>query len=168
MASALSGEIAGVVTGPVHKARMQDVGFHFPGQTEFFAQRAQCENFAMCLTGGALTVALVTVHVPLRTVADSLTAAEIVRVGLLLAEFLRQRHGRVPRLAVAGFNPHAGEAGAFGREENPDDPNLRSLCCGANLAISRNVPGPLSPDTVFHRAAGGEIRWSALHTTIRV
>ena len=112
-----AGEIAGVVTGPIHKARMKTIGFDFPGQTEFFAQRARCENFAMCLTGGALTVALVTIHVPLRSVADALTTVEIVRVGLLLAEFLRQRHGRVPRLAVAGLNPHAGEAGAFGREE---------------------------------------------------
>jgi 4-hydroxythreonine-4-phosphate dehydrogenase len=155
VALALSGEIAGVVTGPIHKARMQDVGFDFPGQTEFFAQRARCENFAMCLTGGALTVALVTVHVPLRTVADSLTTAEIVRVGLLLAEFLRQRHGRVPRLAVAGLNPHAGESGAFGREEiEIIEPAVALL--GGELGDRAECSGPHSPDTVFHRAVGGE------------
>src|SRR6201999_248009 len=91
---ALAGEIAAVVTGPIHKARMQAIGFEFPGQTEFYAARAREENFAMCLTGGALTVALVTAHLPLRAVAESLSSSEIIRVGVLLADFLRQRHGR--------------------------------------------------------------------------
>ena len=63
---ALAGEIDAVVTGPIHKARMYEIGFHFPGQTEFFAARCGVENFAMLLTGGGLTVALVTTHIPLR------------------------------------------------------------------------------------------------------
>jgi 4-hydroxythreonine-4-phosphate dehydrogenase len=155
VALALGGEICGVVTGPIHKARMQAIGFDFPGQTEFFAQRARCESFAMCLTGGALTVALVTVHVPLRSVADSLTTAEIVRVGILLAEFLRRRHGRVPKFAVAGLNPHAGESGAFGREEIEIIEPAISLLRG-ELGDLAECSGPHSPDTVFHRAAAGE------------
>src|SRR5436189_4707959 len=64
------GELDAVVTGPVHKARMYEVGFKFPGQTEFFAERCGIENFAMCLTGRKITVALVTAHVPLREAAS--------------------------------------------------------------------------------------------------
>jgi len=152
---AVSGEIAAVVTGPIHKARMQAIGFEFPGQTEFFAQRANEENFAMCLTGGALTVALVTAHVPLRAVAESLSSSEIVRVGLLLADFLRQRLGRPPRLAIAGLNPHAGESGALGREEIEIIEPAVTLLRG-ELGDAATCTGPISPDTVFHRAAGRE------------
>src|SRR5213082_303916 len=111
------GEIDAIVTGPVHKARMYEVGFKFPGQSEFFAERCGVKNFAMCLTGGKITVALVTAHVPLRKVARSLKQSEIVRVGLLLADFLRSRGKSAPCIAVAGLNPHAGESGKLGREE---------------------------------------------------
>ena len=152
---ALAGEIAAVVTGPIHKARMQAIGFEFPGQTEFYATRAQEENFAMCLTGGALTVALVTAHIPLRDVATSLSSSEIIRVGLLLADFLRQRLDRPPRIAVAGLNPHAGESGALGREEIELIEPAVNLLRG-ELGDTAECTGPISPDTVFHRAAGGE------------
>ncbi|MGZ5020279.1 MAG: PdxA family dehydrogenase, partial [Chthoniobacterales bacterium] len=114
---ALDGRIAAVVTGPIHKARMYEIGFQFPGQTEFFAARAGVQNFAMMLTGGSLTVALVTTHIPLRDVPGALRKDEIVRVGLLLEAFVRQRKSRAPRIAVAGLNPHAGESGTIGREE---------------------------------------------------
>src|SRR4029453_16040130 len=107
-------ELDAIVTGPVHKARMYEVGFRFPGQTEFFAERCGVENFAMCLTGGNLTVALVTAHIPLHKVPRALKQSEIVRVGLLLAEFLRSRGKNAPRVAVAGLNPHAGESGKLG------------------------------------------------------
>src|SRR6059058_1175001 len=111
------GELHAIVTAPVHKARMYEAGFKFPGQTEFFAERCGVKNFAMCLTGGKITVALVTAHVPLRKVARSLKQSEIVRVGLLLADFLRSRGKSAPCIAVAGLNPHAGESGKLGREE---------------------------------------------------
>src|SRR5207248_3916228 len=62
------GELNAIVTAPIHKARMYEAGFKFPGQTEFFAERCGAENFAMCLTGGKITVALVTAHIPLREV----------------------------------------------------------------------------------------------------
>lgn len=100
-ARALSGLIAGVVTGPIHKARMYEIGFQFPGQTEFFADRCGVENFAMLLTGGKLTVALVTTHIPLRQVPEVLRKEEIVRVGLLLHGFLRSRSVGKPRIAVS-------------------------------------------------------------------
>jgi 4-hydroxy-L-threonine phosphate dehydrogenase PdxA len=78
---AQTGRIDAVVTGPIHKARMYEIGFEFPGQTEFFADRCGVKNFAMLLTGGEITVALVTAHLPLSQVASSLTTEEIVRVG---------------------------------------------------------------------------------------
>jgi len=150
---ARAGEIAAVVTGPIHKARMHAAGFAFPGQTEFFADRWETQNFAMLLTGGMLTVALVTAHVPLKRVPELLSQAEIVRVGRLLADFLRMRTGAMPRIAAAGLNPHAGEEGMLGIEEGLIiAPAIRQLAgeAGAEWA------GPLSPDTVFHRAASGE------------
>jgi 4-hydroxythreonine-4-phosphate dehydrogenase len=148
------GEIDAVVTGPIHKARMYEVGFNFPGQTEFFAARYGIEDFAMLLTGGSLTVALVTTHIPLRDVCSSLRTTEIVRVGRLLESFLRQRHKRVPRIAVAGLNPHAGESGEIGREEiEIIAPAIEHLTEAFGPCAA--VAGPFSPDTIFHEAAAG-------------
>jgi 4-hydroxythreonine-4-phosphate dehydrogenase len=149
-----AGELAAVVTGPVSKKHLHEAGFHYPGQTEFFAARAGVENFAMLLTGGPLTVALVTAHVPLRDVASLLTTEEIVRVGSLLAVFLHRRGIAFPRIAVAGLNPHAGEQGDLGDEEGRlIEPALPLLAAAfPDSAFS----GPFSPDTVFWRAANGE------------
>src|SRR6266576_7329864 len=95
------GEIDAIVTGPIHKARMYDAGFKFPGQTEFFAERCGVKNFAMLLTGGNITIALVTTHIPLREVPAALKKSEIVRVGLLLRNFLTARSNEPARIAVA-------------------------------------------------------------------
>lgn len=154
---ALRSELDAVVTGPINKARMYDIGFKFPGQTEFFADRCATRNFAMLLTGGKLTVALVTVHVPLREVPDALKTEEIVRVGLLLEDFLRRRGISTPRVAVAGLNPHAGESGAIGREENEVIvPAVRQLQSALHNPHSAIFAGPFSPDTIFHYAASGD------------
>jgi 4-hydroxythreonine-4-phosphate dehydrogenase len=161
-------EFEAIVTGPVHKARMYEIGFRFPGQTEFFAERCGVKDFAMCLTGGKLTVALVTAHIPLSKVPRALKQSEIVRVGLLFAEFLSRRTSakadrgspaiRAPRIAVAGLNPHAGESGKLGREEieiiAPAIEELNSPLVTRHS--SRVFIGPVSPDTVFHRAIEGE------------
>jgi 4-hydroxythreonine-4-phosphate dehydrogenase len=154
---ALRGDLDAVVTAPINKARMYDVGFKFPGQTEFFAERCGTKNFAMLLTGGKLTVALVTVHLPLREAIAALRTEEIERVALLLHDFLRRRGIDHPRIAVAGLNPHAGESGALGREEieiiAPAISNLRSEIGNLKSAI---IAGPFSPDTIFHHAANGD------------
>jgi 4-hydroxythreonine-4-phosphate dehydrogenase len=150
------GELDAIVTGPVHKARMYEVGFKFPGQTEFFAERCGVKNFAMCLTGGKITVALVTAHIPLREAASALKQSEIVRVGLLLVDFLNSQSISSPRIAVAGLNPHAGESGTLGREEiEIIGPAVSELQSRIENRESRIV-GPISPDTVFHRAIEGE------------
>ena len=146
-----SGEWQAAVTGPVCKHAMHEVGFDFPGQTEFFACRAGVENFAMCLTGRSLTVALVTAHVPLASVAGLLCSSEILRVGKLLADFLRARGIARPRIAVAGLNPHAGENGDLGREE------IEIIASAVEeLKSHGDFQGPFAPDTVFHRAVEGE------------
>jgi 4-hydroxythreonine-4-phosphate dehydrogenase len=158
---ALDGELDAVVTAPIHKAGMYGAGFTFPGQTEFFAARCGVKNFAMLLTGGKLTVALVTVHLPLRDVATALRTDEIVRVGLLLEDFLHRRGIEQPRIAVAGLNPHAGESGAFGREEQEViTPAVEQLQSAAGHTQSAIFAGPFSPDTVFHHAAKGD--WDAV------
>jgi 4-hydroxythreonine-4-phosphate dehydrogenase len=153
------GELDAIVTGPVHKARMYEVGFKFPGQTEFFADRCGVKNFAMCLTGGKMTVALVTAHLPLRKAASALLQSEVVRVGVLLADFLSSRSITAPRIAVAGLNPHAGESGKLGREEI-------EIIAPAVAELNRSpindhrsqctFTGPHSPDTVFHRLIESE------------
>jgi 4-hydroxythreonine-4-phosphate dehydrogenase len=149
------GELDAVVTGPVHKARMYEAGFKFPGQTEFFAERCGMKNFAMCLTGGKITVALVTTHIPLREVPSALKQSEIVRVGLLVADFVRRRSKNAPRIAIAGLNPHAGESGKLGREEIEIIAPAVAELNRSPITDQRSQPiftGPLSPDTVFHRA----------------
>lgn len=175
------GELHSVVTGPIHKARMYEAGFKFPGQTEFFAERCGVKNFAMCLAGGKLTVALVTSHIPLASVSATLKQSEIVRVGLLLSDFIQRRQsrtnlnaiciqdpegsrsdlmasGRPVRIAVCGLNPHAGESGKIGREEieiiAPAIQELNSPHATRHMSLA--FSGPHSPDTVFHRAVEGE------------
>jgi 4-hydroxythreonine-4-phosphate dehydrogenase len=151
------GEIDGVVTGPIHKAHMYEVGFEFPGQTEFFATRCRVKNFAMLLTGGGLTVALVTTHIPLAAAVQSLRTDEILRVGLLLADFLSRKGSA--RIAVAGLNPHAGEDGAIGHEEIEIIAPAIAQLNHSILVTQHSSPsftGPHSPDTVFHRALEGE------------
>jgi len=149
----LAGDIDGVVTGPVCKHTLHQAGFPYPGQTEFFAHRAGVENFAMILTGRGLTVGLVSIHISLRQAVDRLTSEEIFRVGMLLAGFCRHHLRDMPRIAVAGLNPHAGEDGEFGSEE-------KEIVSPAvvRLAATRSAHfvGPISPDTVFYRAVQGE------------
>ncbi len=148
------GQIDAVVTAPVGKEGLHELGFDFPGQTEFFAERLGCDNHAMCLTGKNLTVALVTIHVALADVPGLLRREEIVRVGRLLADFCQQRGIQSPRIAVCGLNPHAGENGAFGSEDveivGPAVAELQQAAKGAIFS------GPHPPDTIFRPAADGQ------------
>ena len=161
------GELDAVVTGPVDKARMYEAGFKFPGQTEFFAERCGVKNFAMCLTSAEMTVALVTTHIPLREVPAALRQSEIVRVGLLLADFLSRRSSAKAdradpgdaalRIAVAGLNPHAGESGKIGREEiEIIAPAVAELNNQPSSISHQTFTGPISPDTVFRRTINDE------------
>lgn len=145
-------DAVGVVTAPVSKESLAGAGFAFPGQTEFFAQSFGVEDYAMCLTGKKLTVALATIHVPLASVPSLLNAETIVRTGMLLADHVARRFKRKPRIAVAGLNPHAGEGGRFGDEE-------ARIIAPAIRILEDRLPGvftgPHVPDAVFREAAEG-------------
>lgn len=153
---ALSGEVAGVVTAPIAKAPLYEAGFAFPGHTEFLAELTERTNFdgargpVMMLTSGGLRVVLISIHQPLREVADHLTIEKIVTVGVVAAQALRRDFGiEKPRLAMAALNPHAGEDGAMGREEiEVIGPASRAL---RDLGIDCSDPRPA--DTLFHAEA---------------
>ncbi len=146
-----AGEFAGVVTGPVSKAWLARIGYPFPGQTEFFAARWGGEP-TMAFCGGRLRVVLLSWHVPLREVPACLTAANFTRVVRAADELARAEGVPAPRLAVCGFNPHAGEDGLLGDEEqriiNPILTKLRAAHPGLTLCEPA--------DTLFARQLRGE------------
>jgi 4-hydroxy-L-threonine phosphate dehydrogenase PdxA len=141
-------------TGPVSKEGLQDIGFPFPGQTEFFADAFGVTDYGMLLSGNTLTVGLATIHEPLCQVANLLTEDRIYRMGLLMAGYLKRRGLHFPEIAVAGLNPHAGENGAFGDEE------LRIIApaiARLNAAGIATFCGPSVPDAIFRDAALGKV-----------
>jgi 4-hydroxythreonine-4-phosphate dehydrogenase len=157
--AALAGEVSALVTAPISKEWIARAGFAFPGHTEYLAARAGVREFAMMLAGPALRVTVATTHVPLRDVPRLLTAEGIASTIWLTADGLGRCFGiAAPRVAVAGLNPHAGEAGRFGDEEErlvkPAIEIARARIAAAGLAAT--VSGPLVPDSVFRQAARGE------------
>jgi len=145
---ALSGEADAIVTGPVNKLALHAAGYHFPGVTEFLAHIAGDIPVAMMLTTGRLRVVLVTTHLSLRDAIASVTTERVVQAGRIATDALRQWWGITsPRLALCALNPHAGEGGLFGDE---DDRLLRPA------AMALDAAGPLPADTVFVRALRGE------------
>jgi 4-hydroxythreonine-4-phosphate dehydrogenase len=146
------GKAAAVVTAPVCKHQLKAVGFRFPGQTEFFADAFGVTHFGMLLTGHHLTVGLATIHEPLSRVPQLLSVDLIVNIGTLTARFLHQRDIKHPRIAVAGLNPHAGEKGEFGdEEERIIQPAIEAL----NALGIAWFKGPGVPDAIFRDAARG-------------
>jgi len=140
-----------VVTGPVSKFQLAEVGYSFPGQTEFFAEKWGGDA-VMAFRSDHLRVSLATWHIPLREVAAALTEGVLERA-VLAAVRLAQGDGiKSPRVAVCGLNPHAGEGGILGREEKELlDPMLDNIRCRVPN-LSRCLPG----DTVFGRSIRGE------------
>lgn len=156
--AALAGDVAALVTAPISKEWIARAGFAFPGHTEYLAARAGVREFAMMLAGPVLRVTVATTHVALRDVPRLLSAGGIASTIWLTAEGLARRFGIArPRVAVAGLNPHAGEAGRFGDEEDrlvrPAIEQARARI--ATAGIDAIVDGPLVPDSVFRQAAGG-------------
>jgi len=148
---ATGSRFSAVVTGPVNKKGLADVGYSFPGQTEFFALRWSGEP-VMAFAGGKMTVGLVTWHIPLSEVPSAITAADIRRTVLALVSLRTKLGDRKPRIAVCGLNPHAGEGGLLGKE---DDAVIRPAV-EALRAEGHDVSGPLPGDTAFHRHLQGE------------
>ena len=140
-----------VVTGPINKKAFSKIGYSFPGQTEFFAHHWKGDP-VMAFAGGKLTVGLVTWHVPLEQVAPKLTRADIRKTVLALIHLRKKLGDKNPRIAVCGINPHAGENGLLGSEDDAIiRPEVESL-----RAEGHAVSGPLPGDTVFYRHHQGE------------
>jgi 4-hydroxythreonine-4-phosphate dehydrogenase len=117
-AGCMSGEFDAMVTGPVHKAVINDAGIAFSGHTEFLQQLAGSVSVVMMLATPKLRVALATTHLALRAVPDAITIKLLRRVLLTLDAGMRDQFGLAnPRIGVLGLNPHAGEGGHLGREE---------------------------------------------------
>jgi 4-hydroxythreonine-4-phosphate dehydrogenase len=155
----LAGEARALVTAPISKEWIGRAGFPFPGHTEYLAARAGVgDQFAMMLAGPRLRVVVATTHIALRDVPTALTPEGIASTISLTAEALaRQFRITRPRVAVAGLNPHASEAGRFGDEERrlvePAIALARARLTTAGVAA--DVTGPHVPDVVFRQAAGG-------------
>ena len=145
---ALAGEADAVVTAPANKQALHLAGFPFPGHTEMLAHLAGDVPVAMMLASERLRVVLVTTHVALRDVPALLTTAAVVRAGEVTRQALARWFGIAePRLVLCALNPHAGEGGLFGDE---DERVLRPA------AERLGAAGPLPADTVFVRAMRGE------------
>ncbi|OYW23360.1 MULTISPECIES: 4-hydroxythreonine-4-phosphate dehydrogenase PdxA [unclassified Sphingomonas] len=147
-----SGAAGALVTGPVSKAQLYHIGFTDPGQTEFVAERCGIsrENTVMMLAGPTLRVVPITTHVALADVSALLNIDLIVAKARVTARGLTRNFGiENPRLALAGFNPHAGEQGSMGREEI--DLLLPAIALLREEGI--DIVGPLPADTMFHPRA---------------
>lgn len=157
----LAGHAAAMVTAPLHKGVIIEGGYpHFTGHTEWLRDACGVDEVVMLLATDAalhatspqwqgesdLRVALVTTHLPLRDVADAITGKRIARISRLLVADLQRQFGiALPRVAVCGLNPHAGEDGHLGREElEIITPTLQAL-----RAEGLNVEGPFPADTLF-------------------
>ncbi len=151
---ALSGDVDAIVTGPAEKRALHLAGFEYPGHTEWLAALAGGVDVAMMLAAPKLRVVLITTHIPLRNVLSELTVERVVAVGRIAIDALRDWFGiPEPKLAVCAVNPHAGEGGLFGNE---DDAVL------APAAEMLGAVGPYPADTVFLRAMQEETRVDAV------
>jgi len=145
------GKFSAVVTGPVNKDCLAQVGYKFPGQTEFFAHHWQGEP-VMAFAGGKMSVGLVTWHIPLQSVASQINAQNIRQTILALIQLRKKLGDKNPRIAVCGLNPHAGENGLLGQEDKTIiQPIIETL-----RREGFDITGPLSGDTVFYRHLKGE------------
>ena len=149
---ALEKKIDGMVTCPINKAAMALAGYAYPGHTELLAEETNTKEYAMMLAGKKLKVVLVTIHLPLRRVPEVLSPEKVFSCIYLSHNYLKEFFGiRKPRLAVAALNPHAGEGGLFGEEEEKIiDPMIKKAREGGI-----NVVGPFPPDTLFYFAVKG-------------
>jgi len=139
-------EFSGVVTAPVHKGIINEAGMPFSGHTEFFARLCGVDTVVMMLACEVMRVALITTHIPLRSVADEVTQPLIMEVIRCLNSSLQKYFAiKTPKILVAGLNPHAGEGGHLGREEiDVIIPALQTL-----QSQGVDVDGPFPGDTLF-------------------
>lgn len=153
IAECRAGRSAGIVTCPINKAAINAAGCHFPGHTELLGERCNAERVVMMLAGRRLRVSLVTTHAALSEVLQRLNTNEILETISITNRSLRDQFGVAnPRIAVLSLNPHAGEQGLFGDEEERIIRPAIEQACHAGIIAS----GPHSADTLFYFAARGD------------
>jgi 4-hydroxythreonine-4-phosphate dehydrogenase len=148
---AFKGEIDGTVTGPINKAAINVAGHHYAGHTEIYADLTSTLDYAMMLVDGNFRVVHVSTHVSLREACERVKKNRIIRVIDLTDDALRKLGIASPRIGVAGLNPHCGEEGMFGAE---DEEEIRPAVEHAAKS-GKNVDGPIPPDSVFPKMRGG-------------
>ncbi|MCC5634671.1 4-hydroxythreonine-4-phosphate dehydrogenase PdxA [Nostoc sp. CHAB 5844] len=154
IAQTLAGEFDGIVTAPIAKSAWKAAGYNYPGQTELLAEKSGIERYGMLFvarspyTGWTLRTLLVTTHIALRQVADTLTPQLLTNKLDLLVECLQQDFGiSKPRIAIAGLNPHSGEQGQLGREEL--DWLIPWIDQEQQKQPHLQLNGPIPPDTMW-------------------
>jgi 4-hydroxythreonine-4-phosphate dehydrogenase len=148
---ALEGNVDAIVTAPLNKEAMKMAGIPYIGHTELLADLSKTKDYAMMLASGSLKVVHVTTHVALKEVPDLITKERVLNKIKLADSTLRRLGVKTPKIGVAGLNPHSGEGGLLGMEEiNEIRPAVEEA-----KRIGLDVEGPLPPDTIFSRAAGG-------------
>lgn len=145
----VSGVFDAMVTAPLQKSSIADAGFNFLGHTEYIAERCEVSKVVMMIANDDLRVALVTTHLPLRAVADAISASTVQQVAEILLHDLTFRFGiEHPQVAVCGLNPHAGEQGHLGHE----DAEMIAPVIERLKAQGHAIDGPFPADTVFNHA----------------
>ena len=141
----LNGKLDQLVTGPVHKAVINDAGIPFKGHTEFLAKLSGVKKTVMMLANDQMRVALLTTHIPLKEVANHITAENLIETIKIIDSDFKAKWNISPRILVCGLNPHAGEGGHIGTEEKDIMvPTLKKL-----QQEGIKVMGPVSADTAF-------------------
>lgn len=148
---AISGEVDGTVTNPIHKKAINEAGHHFSGHTEIYAEYTNTPKYAMLLADDDIKVIHVSTHVSLRKACDLVKKARVLEVIEIMDAGLKRLGISNPRIGVAGLNPHAGDEGLFGDEE------INEISPAIEEARSKgiDVAGPVPPDTLFALASGG-------------
>ncbi|RZL63226.1 MAG: 4-hydroxythreonine-4-phosphate dehydrogenase PdxA [Variovorax sp.] len=158
--AALRGDVAALVTAPLHKEALAAAGFPYPGHTELLQAEAAAQRgcriedmpVRMMLANDELRTVLVSIHMSLRRAIDAVTLGNVSQTLQITHQALGLLLGRAPRIGVAGLNPHAGEGGLFGAEEQ----EVIAPAIAAARAEGIDTQGPFAPDTVFMRARRGE------------
>ena len=149
---AKNNKVDAVVTGPINKESINAAGFKYSGHTEIFAEKTDTEDYAMMLADDEMKVIHVSTHVSLRKACDLVKKERILTVIKLADQALKSLGIKKPKIVVAGLNPHCGEQGLFGNEEEKEiAPAVKEA-----LKAGINAEGPISPDTVFSKVRGGQ------------
>ena len=150
---AIQGEVKAITTAPISKESLKMAGLHWPGHTEILAELTETHEYAMMLVGGPLRVILVTIHMALRDVAEHIDRTRVLKTIRLAQKAARMLDLNNPKIGVAGLNPHAGESGLFGNEEELEIIPAIKMARAEGIAVT----GPYPPDVIFHMAYHGKL-----------